>query len=131
MEINVEINMPLDRLEVPTLREKIGWGRREQDFPTLLERCNFWAGVRNDENELIAFGYVCGMGLEHGYLEDIMVDPQYQNRGIGVTLVQALIEEAKKFGLEILTVTFESGNENFYRVAGFNASKGGVLYLDA
>ncbi|KMK76341.1 GNAT family N-acetyltransferase [Alkalihalobacillus pseudalcaliphilus] len=129
MEIDVVINMPIENHEVPDLREKIGWGRRDSDYPALFERCNFWAGVRNEEGQLIAFGYICGMGLEHGYLEDIMVSPHYQNRGIGVLLVQALIEEAKQFGLLILTVTFGSGNENFYRVAGFNASSGGELYL--
>lgn len=60
----VIINFPILNNEVPELRELIGWSRGDEDYPILFERCNFWAGVRNEHNELIAFGYVCGMGLE-------------------------------------------------------------------
>jgi len=70
------------------------------------------------------------MGLEHGYVEDIIVHPSNQKQGIGVELVTALIEEAKRFGLGILTVSFDEHNANFYRTSGFTVSSGGVLYLD-
>lgn len=75
MNYKVKINIPMSNNEVPKLRELVGWDRREKDYPTLFKRCNFWAGVRNESNKLIAFGYVCGMGLEHGYMEDIIVHP--------------------------------------------------------
>jgi hypothetical protein len=78
MKYKVIINMPISNNEVPELRELVGWGRRDKDYPSLFERCNFWAGVRDEYNKLIAFGYVCGMGLEHGYMEDIIVHPEYQ-----------------------------------------------------
>ena len=44
--------------------------------------------------------------------------------------MKALIEEAKSFGLGILTVSFDEHNANFYRTTGFTVSSGGVLYLD-
>ena len=75
MNYKVHINMPISNYEVPDLRERIGWGRRDHDYPTLFQRCNFWAGVRDEDNILIAFGYVAGMGLEHGYLEPRCVPP--------------------------------------------------------
>lgn len=83
MNYKVMINIPITNHEVPELRELVGWGRRNNDYPTLFKRCNFWAGVRDENNKLIAFGYICGMGLEHGYMEDIIVDPEYQRKGIG------------------------------------------------
>ena len=73
MKYEVEINMPIENHEVPDIRELVGWGRRDKDFPAIFERCNFWAGVRDENHKLIAFGYVTGMALEHGYMEDIMV----------------------------------------------------------
>ncbi|MMZ59739.1 hypothetical protein D1872_217930 [compost metagenome] len=76
----VKINIPISNNEVPILRELVGWDRREKDYPILFKRCNFWAGVRNESNKLIAFGYVCRMGLEHGYMEDIIVHLYCDNK---------------------------------------------------
>ncbi|MFD2130779.1 GNAT family N-acetyltransferase [Pseudogracilibacillus auburnensis] len=112
--------------EVPELRELVGWGRRDEDYPILLERCNFWAGVRNENNKLIAFGYVCGMGLEHGYMKDIIVHPENQGQGIGVDLVKELLRESERFGLSIVTVTYEESNTNFYKTCGFKLGSSGV-----
>ncbi|WP_241680291.1 GNAT family N-acetyltransferase [Metabacillus mangrovi] len=108
------------------MRELVGWGRRDDDYPILLERCNFWAGVRDEHEKLIAFGYVCGMGLEHGYLEDIIVHPEYQGQGIGVKLVTELLLESKRFGLSMVTVTFEENKTQFYNRCGFITGSGGV-----
>jgi len=126
MEYKATINLPIKNNEVPELRALVGWERRDQDFPALFERCNFWAGVRDENHKLIAFGYVCGMGLEHGYMEDIIVHPKYQKRGIGVTLVKAMLQKSKEVGLEIVTVSFSKENTNFYKTSGFTPSVGGL-----
>lgn len=128
INVKVMINIPISNNEVPDLRELVGWGRREGDYPAVFERCNFWAGVRDEDNKLIAFGYICGMGLEHGYMEDIIVHPHYQGRGIGVELVKALLKEAEQFGLKIVTVSYEEKNTNFYRMGGFTPGAGGVWF---
>ncbi|WP_458120625.1 GNAT family N-acetyltransferase [Paenibacillus sp. Z6-24] len=122
----IMINLPLQLYEVPDLRQAIGWDRREQDYPVLLERCLFYAGCRSDSGELIAFGYMCGMGLQHGYLEDIIVHPGAQGKGIGRQLVQTLLEQASRQGPEIVTVTFASEHRSFYQKCGFTAGNGGV-----
>ena len=124
----VVINIPIDDNEVPDLREHVGWGRRDVDYPTVFERCNFWAGVRDENDKLIAFGYVCGMGLEHGYMEDIIVHPKYQGRGIGIMLVKELLRESNQFGLKIVTVSYEENKTNFYRAGGFTPGSGGVWF---
>ncbi|WKA56570.1 GNAT family N-acetyltransferase [Planococcus shixiaomingii] len=126
MNYKVIIKMPISNNEVPELRQLIGWERRETDYPILFQRCNFWEGVRDENKKLIAFGYVCGMGLERGYLEDIMVHPNYQKQGIGVELVKGLIQESERFGLSIVTTTFEERHANFYRACGFKVGSGGV-----
>lgn len=124
--IQVLINPRLQNEEVPDLREAVGWARRDGDFPILFERCNFWAGVKNEQGKLIAFGYVAGMGLQHGYMEDIMVHPDYQGRGIGERLVKKLLEEAQAYGLEIMTLTFAERHASFYERCGFRVGSGGV-----
>ena len=126
MNDKVIINIPINTNEVPELRELVGWSRRDEDYPILFERCNFWVGVRDENDKLIAFGYVCGMGLEHGYMEDIIVHPSYQGQGIGAALVKELLRESERFGLGIVTVSYEQNKTNFYKTCGFTPGSGGV-----
>jgi len=121
-----EINMKISQEEVPDLRESIGWDRRKGDYPILFERCNFWAGVSDEHDRLIAFGYITGMGLQHGYMEDLMVHPLYRQRGIGKKLVAALVLEAESFGIEIVTLTFDPVHTDFYQSCGLEICSGGV-----
>ncbi|MEK3838391.1 GNAT family N-acetyltransferase [Paenibacillus sp. FSL R7-0128] len=127
MDLKVIINPPIEPHEVPMLRELAGWEGRQADYPAVFERCNFWAGVRDERNlELVAFGYVAGMGLQHGYMEDILVHPEYQRKGLGQPLVKRLLQEAERFGLEIVTLTYDVKHTSFYTGCGFTPSAGGV-----
>lgn len=129
MSFAAKINLPLEQHEVPELRESVGWNRRDQDYPLLFERCQFWAGVKDDTGKLIAFGYLCGMGLEHGYMEDIIVHPHYQRLGLGLKIVNELLVEAEGMGIEVVTVTFAEENTKFYERAGFTKGSSGVWRL--
>ncbi|MEK4563397.1 GNAT family N-acetyltransferase [Alkalihalobacillus sp. FSL R5-0424] len=129
MMLAAQINLPLEQHEVPDLREVVGWDRRDPDYPRLFERCLFWAGVKDDSGRLIAFGYLCGMGLEHGYMEDVIVHPDYQGVGIGLKIVNELLAEAERARIEIITVTFAEENTNFYERAGFIKGASGVWRL--
>ncbi|TJY42571.1 GNAT family N-acetyltransferase [Cohnella pontilimi] len=120
------INLPIEPDEVPALREQVGWDGRHSDYPTLFDRCNFWAGLRDEHNVLIAFGYIAGMGLQHGYMEDIIVHPAHQRKGIGQALVKRLLLEAERIGIEIVTLTYDSIHHEFYQNCGFLPCSGGV-----
>lgn len=126
LEEEIIINLPIEAHEVPKLRELVGWDGRQADYPKVFERCNFWAGLRGTQGELIAFGYVAGMGLQHGYMEDIIVHPQFQRKGIGQALVKNLLQEAEHIGLEIVTLTFDSKHTSFYAGSGFTPCSGGL-----
>lgn len=123
---NILINLEIKNHEVPELREAVGWERRDADYPSLFEHCLFWAGLRDKNNSLIAFGCMVGPGIEHGYLEDIIVHPSYQGKGIGNALVKKLLQEAEVKEISIVTVTFEEANCNFYEECGFTSCLGGV-----
>jgi ribosomal protein S18 acetylase RimI-like enzyme len=124
------INMPVADHEVSDLRHLVGWERREEDYPLLFERCVFWGGIRNEKEELIAFAYIAGTGLQHGYLEDVTVHPAYQQKGIGKVLVQALLAEATRRGSEIITCTFSQEHIGFYQKCGFTVCHGGLWRKD-
>ncbi|MFD1887857.1 GNAT family N-acetyltransferase [Paenibacillus wenxiniae] len=124
--IHVELHLPIRNDEVPSLREAVGWSRRDDDSPLLFQRCNFWAGARDTDGTLIAFGYMTGMGLEHGYIEDIIVHPTYQRQGIGQQIVKRLLDEAQFRSMEIVTVTYSHQHEAFYTQCGLLPSHAGI-----
>lgn len=122
---SITVNGPVAPHEVPALRAAVGWSHRDEDYPVLLERCQLWCTARN-AGILVGFGYITGMGLEHGYLEDVMVHPDYQGDGIGRALVQTLLKGALDAGIEIVTTTFQELHLSFYRSCGFTPCHGGV-----
>lgn len=126
MKQHIHINLPIKPHEVPDLRAAVGWERREQDYPSLLERCQFYAGARDEAQRLIVFGYISGMGLQHGYLEDILVHPDYRYQQLGTHLVHTLLQQAKHHQIEIVTCTFTEEHASFYQKCGLTLSKGGV-----
>lgn len=123
---HILINPEILNHEVPNLRQAVGWERRDKDYPALFKHCLFWAGLRDNNGNLIAFGYIVGPGIEHGYMEDIIVHPSHQGEGIGSTLVQSLLQESEKRGISIVTVTFEEKNMCFYKSCGFDLCNAGV-----
>ena len=124
------INLKISAEEVPLLRESVGWEKRETDYPLLFERCNFWVGTRNEKGMLVGFGYIVGMKLQHGYMEDIIVHPDFRKLGIGVKLVRTLIDEADRRGIEIVTTTYSDKHALFYEKCGFTTCSGGLWRKD-
>jgi GNAT superfamily N-acetyltransferase len=123
---DVQINLKLLDNEVPDLRESIGWDRHDCYFPQLLDKTLFWAGVRNNEGRLAAFAYLTGPGMPHGYLEDVIVHPDCQGKGIGTALVHRILQEASDRRIGIVTVSYEPKKAEFYHRCGFSPSGGGV-----
>jgi len=122
----VEINDSVEQHEVPELRESVGWERRDSDYPELLVKCRFFCTVRHADNTLVGFGYITGMGLQHGYLEDVIVHPDYQRQGVGELVVKRLLEQAVQERIEIVTTTFQSKHQSFYAKCGIVPCPGGV-----
>ena len=125
-EFSPIINLQIQNHEVPDLRQAVGWERRDSDYPILFKHSLFWVGLRDSLGNLIGFGCMVGPGIEHGYLEDIIVHPSHQGRGIGKLLVCKLLKEAQDREISIVTVTFEEANLNFYKGCGFTPCPGGV-----
>lgn len=106
------------------LRKKVGW----VEFPieeaaNCVENAYMVICVRNEEEKAIGLvrllwdrGYVA-------FLSDVIVDPDYQGRGIGRTLVEMVISRIKddmKPGYKVkLTLNSAKGKEPFYEKFGF------------
>ncbi len=62
-----------------------------------------------------------------GIWKTSLFHPDYQNQGVGIAIVNKLLEEAERMGLEILTVNLMAAeHKGFYEKGGFIPCPGGL-----
>ena len=106
------------------LRESAGWGGSPKDQ-------QIEAGLKNSlvtisavyENQIIGMGRLVGDGFIICYIQDVIVRPEYQGKGIGKAIMKKLIAYAKNNGFSDTHMTIglftAKGKEGFYRKFGF------------
>ena len=73
------------------------------------------------KDKLVGIGRVVGDGRIVFFLKDIIVHPEFQNKGVGTLLVMNLLNQIKKIGCDhaYIGLMSTSGTENFYERFGF------------
>nr|WP_296072888.1 GNAT family N-acetyltransferase [uncultured Actinoplanes sp.] len=99
-----------------------GWGER-------LERHALtWVGAFEDDR-LIGFVQVAWDGGAHAFVLDTAVDPDWQGRGVGATIVKTAVDEARRAGCEWVHVDYEPHLETFYvDRGGFRPTSAGLIH---
>tara|TARA_Y100000296_G_C5173596_1_gene258724 strand:+ start:2197 stop:2625 length:429 start_codon:yes stop_codon:yes gene_type:complete len=104
------------------LHNKTEMKRSAEQRAELLEsfkRRNIVISAWNNKN-LVGIGTSLSDGFLYSVIFDVVVDPDYQKRGIGKTIIELIMKEnpSKSY---LLTSTF--GNEDFYKKLGFKKHK--------
>jgi len=102
--------------EFAKLRAKVGWD--ETDFQmakTSLENSLFHVTARID-TKLVGMGRIIGDGSMFFYIQDLVVDPEYHNLGIGNGLMLEIESYLSKVAKKGSTIGLLSavGKETFY-----------------
>ena len=116
----------LERLPTPEeyrrLCEAVGWGpvMNFEAAPTSLER-SLYGVVALHLGQAVGMARIVGDGAIYHYLQDVVVHPDHQHRGIGRRLVAAAVAHAQAHAPDraFLGVFAAEGTESFYRSAGF------------
>ena len=82
------------------------------------------------DGKVVGMGRLVGDGAMYWYLQEIIVLPEYQGKGIGKSIVNRLLEYIKKTaipgtGVEI-GLTAVKGKEAFYEKLGFSCGSSGM-----
>lgn len=104
--------------ELADLRESIGWNRMENEYKNPLLTSYYHIAVYEKE---VLIGYIdcVSNGVTDAYIQDLMVHPDYQRRGIGTELMTIMISYLKQKHIYMISVVFEENLKPFYEKFGF------------
>lgn len=113
----------LDRDIYFSLRESIGWHNFSKTQTEKALQNSVYDVVAYDSDVLIGMGRLVGDGALYCYVQDVVVHPDYQGRGIGTEILNQLlayidqiIEEDGRMSVGLVAA---QGKESFYEQFGF------------
>ena len=100
------------------LREAVGWNRMENEYVNPLLTSYYHIAVY--ETDLL-IGYVdcVSNGVTDAYIQDLMIHPYYQRKGIGTNVMFKMIEYLKEKHIYMISVVFDEDLKSFYKKFGF------------
>lgn len=104
---------------IAALRRSVGWGGMEAALrnPALRDYLQI---ACYDGDELVGFLDVVSNGVTDAYIQDVMVRPDYQGKGIGTELMNRAINRLKADHIYMVSVIYgEEELRPFYERFGF------------
>ena len=109
---------PVSVNDLADLRESVGWSRMEKEYNNPLLTSYYHIAVYEKE-ALIGYIDCVSNGVTDAYIQDLMVHPDYQRRGIGTELMTIMINYLKQKHIYMISVVFEEKLKPFYEKFGF------------
>ena len=122
MEIREYGNFQLE--EITNLYQSVGWTKYLERISVLEDAyANSLCVIGAYDNEkLVGIIRAVGDGLTIVFIQDIIIQPEYQRKGIGTKLLKAVMDKySDVYQIELLTDNTEK-TKAFYRSVGFSAS---------
>lgn len=109
--------------EFNELYDAVGWGSYDDSISTKALQNTFYSVSIYDNDNIIGYGRIIGDSIVFLYIHDIMVKPEYQNKGIGKIIMNKLLEKINEVKLENpdlrVYLGASKGKEGFYKKCGF------------
>ncbi len=110
--------------EIQCLYESVGWVNYTEK-PQMLKAAyqnSLRVLAAYDNERLIGIIRVVGDGHSIIYIQDIIVDPDYQRRGIGTSLINQTLEYYSKVYQKVLLTDNTVKTSEFYKSIGFKSA---------
>ena len=126
--IAIQLVHAWNRDEIANLYRAGGWWKEEYDLTELphLIQGSFLFAVAVDlkTGHAVGTGRVISDGVSDGYIQDLVVLPEYRKSGIGTQIVSILVKKCIELGISWIGLIAEPGTENFYMPSGFHPMEG-------
>ena len=111
--------------DVRALYDAVGWSAYTADMDTLMGGLQGSATVVTafDGGRLVGLARVVSDGHTIAYLQDILVDPEYQRRGVASELLRRVFEPFGRVRQHVLITDTEQRQRAFYEAHGFRESR--------
>jgi aralkylamine N-acetyltransferase len=106
---------------ISELMEAVGWDQRCPEELRQAFGKSTYVRIAYDGNKIIGFGRTVDDGRYYGMIVDLVVDPEFQGRGIGSKILRELQEEMT--GYKIISLRAAPGMQDFYLKQGWKKSK--------
>ena len=114
-----ELPVPEDYFK---LFENTGWFRdRKPDKEELiltLSKSYFFVQAY-EGNKLVGSGRVVSDGILHAMIYDMIIDPEYQNKGIGSKILEMIVNKCNENNIGDIQLFCAKGKKEFYLKNGF------------
>ncbi len=122
------------------IRNKVNWRiLTESQAAQAIEKSLIFVKAVDDKNKVVGMGRIVGDGAVVCYIQDLVVIPEAQGKGIGSCIINRLIDFVKMLREEnttmMLCLMCAKGRESFYMKHGFiarptdNLGPGMIQYL--
>lgn len=121
MEENVMIykfNEKVSAKALADLRETVGWSRMEKEYSDPLMTSYYHIAVYEGD-KLIGYIDSVSNGVTDAYIQDLMVCPDHQGKGIGTDLMNKMIEYLTGKHIYMISVVYDECLKPFYERFGF------------
>ena len=115
-----QYNETVSAKDLSDLREAVGWNRMEDEYNNPLMTSYYHIAAYEADN-LIGYIDSVSNGVTDAYIQDLMVHPDYQGKGLGTELMNQMIAYLKENRIYIISVVFEESLKPFYDRFGFSS----------
>jgi GNAT superfamily N-acetyltransferase len=118
MKLSTERDVPVG--ELASLYESVGWTAYTRDVDGLAQavRNSTWVVTAWEDDGLIGLARGLSDDVSIFYLQDILVRPDWQGRGVGRALLDASLERFAHVRQVVLLTDDQGQQHAFYRSAG-------------
>lgn len=130
--MKISLSSSIENIEWSRMKDiyhSVGWKNHDEEKIKKVFQSSNVVAIAYDENKIVGFGRALSDGVFNAAIYDVVIDEQYQNKGIGQKIIENLLAQLKDISCVHLIST--AGNEEFYRKAGFRKMKTGMArYLN-
>ncbi len=127
MAIHCRVDAHPSKEQLDALAVSVGWEPFGPRFAAALDGYAVTTSGWTDEGQLVAWTSIVSDNVNHAFLLDVIVHPEFQRQGIGRLVVHRAIEVMRERGVTAFHVDCAPDRAGFYERCGFTLCAGGWL----
>jgi len=130
MEVSILNDLEnVDWLRMKEIYHSVGWKKHNEEKIKKIFNLSNVIAIAYHKDRIVGFGRGISDGIFNAAIYDVVIENQYQNKGIGKQIISNLLDQLEDISCVHLVAT--TGNEEFYRKLGFKNMKTAMArYLD-